>query len=329
MEGDTKQQYRAPETTFFKLVVEPAILVGSGGCDLRQVKSWATREFARGKLYRTGVNYIELTAASTSDISDALTSVYDGNKAEFFISSATPGGISTEENITITFPVLRNNASVGLTFEEPVVTSMGHPLVIEDRCETDYCIEAQNSLTITMPDAKQLTVGSIDVVDGTTTLVNCKVTGTVKHNSYEPLKMTCSDNNYIGTLTLDMSSAGVEIYGTINNLKVKGEAATVDCIHSSSGCGINNLETSGQIRNLIWRTPAPGILSSVSYKANTFTIETSSTSPQVFELTGGGAIQIIKLEKDINVYLTTDGQASWGIVITDAGTYKSVYFGRP
>ncbi len=33
MEGNTKQQYRVPETNVFKLVVEPAILVGSGGCD--------------------------------------------------------------------------------------------------------------------------------------------------------------------------------------------------------------------------------------------------------------------------------------------------------
>lgn len=33
MEGDTKQQYRSPETTVFKLEVEPAILIGSGGSD--------------------------------------------------------------------------------------------------------------------------------------------------------------------------------------------------------------------------------------------------------------------------------------------------------
>ena len=33
MEGDTKQQYRSPETTVFKLEVEHAILIGSGGSD--------------------------------------------------------------------------------------------------------------------------------------------------------------------------------------------------------------------------------------------------------------------------------------------------------
>ena len=33
MEGDTKQQYRTPETTVLELEVEPAILIGSGGSD--------------------------------------------------------------------------------------------------------------------------------------------------------------------------------------------------------------------------------------------------------------------------------------------------------
>ena len=33
MKGDTKQQYRTPETTVFKLEVELAILIGSGSCD--------------------------------------------------------------------------------------------------------------------------------------------------------------------------------------------------------------------------------------------------------------------------------------------------------
>ena len=30
MEGNTKQQYRTPETTVLELEVEPAILIGSG-----------------------------------------------------------------------------------------------------------------------------------------------------------------------------------------------------------------------------------------------------------------------------------------------------------
>lgn len=401
------------------------------GGELRQVKSWATREFARGKLYRTGVNYIELTAISTADISDALTSVYDGNKAEFFISSASPGGISTEENSTITYPVLTNNAVVGLTFEEPVVTPEGHPLVIEDPSGTGQSTEAQNSLTITMPDAsdvdmsldlpattvslassgtatvyksitattatntlvighgvrietlvinggnvvldggrvdllvnmasdgttvtatssdeligkisstqditlgsketnaKLLTVGAMDIPSGTATFVKCKVTGQVLHTSGEMLKMTHSDSNYIENLKIDSGSAGVEVYGTVNKLSVYGEGTTVDCVYSSSGCGINDIHTSCMIGHLIWRTLNPGILSSVDYRANTFTIATSSSSPQVFELAAGGEILFIELEKDINVFLTADNYRNWGDVATNAGTYDSVYKVRP
>lgn len=33
MKGDTKQQYKAPETTVLELDIEYAILGGSGGCD--------------------------------------------------------------------------------------------------------------------------------------------------------------------------------------------------------------------------------------------------------------------------------------------------------
>ena len=178
------------------------------------------------------------------------------------------------------------------------------------------------------PDAKQLTVGAIDVVDGTVNLVNCKVTGTVKHNSGEPIKMTGSDNNYIETLTLDDASAGVEVYGTINKLDVQGNVATIDCKHSASGCGINSLQTHGEIDRLIWRTPDPGILSRVTYKARFFTIETCSTSPQVFEINSGGDIRFIELEKDINVFLTKGEAAHWGDVARNAGTYESVYFVR-
>ena len=399
------------------------------GGELRQVKSWATREFARGKLYRTGVNYIELTAISTADITDGLSTIADGEKVEINVVSAEAGGISTEDNATIAIPAIGGNAAIGLTFSEPVVTPEGHPLVITDNCEGESA-EAQNSLTITLPDAtgvamdlslptttvalassgtetvyksitattatntlvighgvhietltinggnvvmdggqvdhlinnaeagttvtatssdeligriitsesltlgsyepdaKQLTVGAIEVVDGTINLVNCKVTGTVKHNSGEPLKMTCSDDNYIETLTLDTSSAGVEVYGTINKLKVQGDVATIDCKHSASGCGINSLQTTGGIDRLIWRTPDPGILSRVTYKARFFTIETCSTSPQEFMICEGGEIRFIELEKDINVFLAKGEAARWGDVDRNAGTYESVYFVR-
>jgi len=398
------------------------------GSELRDVKSWATREFARGKLYRAGINYVELTASSPADISDGLSAIADGDKVEINVVSAEAGGISTEDNATIAIPAIGGNASIGLTFSEPVVTPEGHPLVITDNCEGESA-EAQNSLTITLPDAtgidlyidlpmstvtlatsgtatvyknvsartaintlivgpgvrietlatnggnvildggrvdnlinvssegttvtatssdeligriitlesltlgsnepdaKQLTVGAIDVVDGTVNLVNCKVTGTVKHNSGEPIKMTCSDSNYIETLTLDMSSAGVEVYGTINKLNVQGNVATIDCKHSASGCGINSLHTDGEIDRLIWRTPDPGILSRVTYKARFFTIETSSTSPQEFMICEGGEIRFIELEKDINVFLAT-GSGSWGDVDRNAGTYESVYLVR-
>lgn len=400
------------------------------GDDVRDVKSWATREFARGKLYRAGINYVELTASSPADISVGLSTIADGDKVEINVVSAEAGGISTEDNATIAIPAIGGNASIGLTFSEPVVTPEGHPLVITDNCEGESA-EAQNCLTIILPDAtdvamdlslptttvalassgtetvyksitattatntlvighgvhietltinggnvvmdggrvdllinnaeagttitatssdqmidmitsthdltlgsketgsKLLTVGAMDIPSGTATFVKCKVTGQVLHTSGEMLKMTHSDSNYIENLKIDSGSAGVEVYGTVNKLSVYGEGTTVDCVYSSSGCGINDIHTSCMIGHLIWRTLNPGILSSVDYRANTFTIATSSSSPQVFELAAGGEILFIELEKDINVFLTADNYRNWGDVATNAGTYDSVYKVRP
>lgn len=395
------------------------------GSDIRNIKTWTTREFARGKLYRAGINYVEMSASSTSDISDGLSSIAAGEKVEINIA----GNISTKDAATIAIPVVGGNASIGLTFAEPVVTPDGHPLVITDGSAAESSA-AQNSLTITLPDAtdvnmdlslpkttvtlassgtatvyksisattatntlvighgvhiktltinggnvvmdggrvdnlinnasagtaitatssdqmidiitsthdltlgsketgsKLLTVGDMEVTAGALNFVKCRVTGTLSHTSSSMLKMTYSGSNYIEKLNLDYGSAGVEVYGTVNELYVYADGATVDCKYGSSGCGINFIHTMGQIKTLIWRTPDPGILSTVNYKVYIFRIETSRTDAQVFTLSDGGRVQVFELMKDINVFLTAEGRQSWGNPIL-AGDYDSIYYVRP
>ncbi len=398
--------------------------------ELRDVKSWATREFARGKLYRAGINYVELTASSPADISDGLSAIADGDKVEINVVSAEAGGISTtEDNATIAIPAIGGNASIGLTFAEPVVTPDEHPLVITDGSAAESSA-AQNSLTITLPDAtdvnmdlslpkttvtlassgtatvyksisattatntlvighgvhietltinggnvvmdggrvdllinnaeagttitatssdqmidmitsthdltlgsketgsKLLTVGDLEVTAGAVTFIKCKATGIVQHTSGDMLKMTYSGSNYIERLNLDYGSAGVEVFGTVNNLYVYAEGATVDCKYGSSGCGINYIHTMSPIRTLIWRTLNAGILSTVNYRVYIFRIETSSSNAQVFTLYDGGRIQVFELMKDINVFLTAEGRQSWGNPIL-AGDYDSIYYVQP
>lgn len=399
------------------------------GSELRDVKSWATREFARGKLYRAGINYVELTASSPADISDGLSAIADGDKVEINVVSAEAGGISTEDNATIAIPAIGGNASIGLTFAEPVVTPDEHPLVITDGSAAESSA-AQNSLTITLPDAtdvnmdlslpkttvtlassgtatvyksisattatntlvighgvhietltinggnvvmdggrvdhlinnaeagttitatssdemigeitsthdltlgsketgsKLLTIGDMEVTAGAVTFINCKATGTVMHTSSDMLKMTYSGSNYIERLNLDYGSAGVEVYGTVNELYVYADGATVDCKYGSSGCGINFIQTMGQIKTLIWRTLNAGILSTVNYRVYIFRIETSSSNAQVFTLSDGGRVQVFELMKDINVFLTAEGRQSWGNLIL-AGDYDSIYYDQP
>ena len=108
------------------------------GSNIRNIKTWTTREFVRGKLYRAGINYVELTASSPADISDGLSAIADGDKVEINVVSAEAGGISTEDNATIAIPAIGGNASIGLTFSEPVVTPEGHPLVITDNQPDHY-----------------------------------------------------------------------------------------------------------------------------------------------------------------------------------------------
>lgn len=399
------------------------------GSNIRNIKTWTTREFVRGKLYRAGINYVELTASSPADISDGLSAIADGDKVEINVVSAEAGGISTEDNATIAIPAIGGNASIGLTFSEPVVTPEGHPLVITDNCEGESA-EAQNSLTITLPDAtdvnmdlslpkttvtlassgtatvyksisattatntlvighgvhietltinggnvvmdggrvdhlinnaeagttitatssdemigeitsthdltlgsketgsKLLTIGDMEVTAGAVTFINCKATGTVMHTSSDMLKMTYSGSNYIERLNLDYGSAGVEVYGTVNELYVYADGATVDCKYGSSGCGINFIQTMGQIKTLIWRTLNAGILSTVNYRVYIFRIETSSSNAQVFTLSDGGRVQVFELMKDINVFLTAEGRQSWGNPIL-AGDYDSIYYDQP
>jgi NAD(P)-dependent dehydrogenase (short-subunit alcohol dehydrogenase family) len=395
------------------------------GSDIRNIKTWTTREFARGKLYRAGVNYVEMSASSTSDISDGLSSIAAGEKVEINIA----GNISTDDAATIAIPVVGGNASIGLTFAEPVVTPDGHPLVITDGSAAESSA-AQNSLTITLPDAtdvnmdlslptttvalassgtatvyksisattatntlvighgvhietltinggnvvmdggrvdllinnaeagttitatssdqmidkitsthdltlgseetgsKLLTVGDMEVTAGAVTFIKCKATGIVTHTSSDMLKMTYSGSNYIERLNLDYGSAGVEVYGTVNKLYVYADGATVDCKYGSSGCGINFIQTMGQIKTLIWRTLDAGILSTVNYRVYIFRIETSSSNAQVFTLSDGGRVQVFELMKDINVFLTAEGRQSWGNPIL-AGDYDSIYYVQP
>lgn len=395
------------------------------GSDIRNIKTWTTREFARGKLYRAGVNYVEMSASSTSDISDGLSSIAAGEKVEINIA----GNISTDDAATIAIPVVGGNASIGLTFAEPVVTPDGHPLVITDGSAAESSA-AQNSLTITLPDAtdvnmdlslpkttvtlassgtatvyksisattatntlvighgvhiktltinggnvimdggrvdnlinnaeagttitatssdqmidmitsthdltlgsveadaEMLTVGDMEVTAGALNFVKCRVTGTLSHTSSSMLKMTYSGSNYIERLNLDYGSAGVEVYGTVNELYVYADGATVDCKYGSSGCGINFIHTMGQIKTLIWRTPDPGILSTVNYKVYIFRIETSRTDAVALTLSDGGKIWVFELMKDINVFLTAEGRQSWGNPIL-AGDYDSIYYVQP
>ncbi len=395
------------------------------GSNIRNIKTWTTREFARGKLYRAGVNYVEMSASSTSDISDGLSSIAAGEKVEINIA----GNISTDDAATIAIPVVGGNASIGLTFAEPVVTPDGHPLVITDGSAAESSA-AQNSLTITLPDAtdvnmdlslpkttvtlassgtatvyksisattatntlvighgvhietltinggnvvmdggrvdllinnaeagttitatssdqmidmitsthdltlgsveadaEMLTVGDMEVTAGALNFVKCRVTGTLSHTSSSMLKMTYSGSNYIERLNLDYGSAGVEVYGTVNKLYVYADGATVDCKYGSSGCGINFIQTMGQIKTLIWRTLDAGILSTVNYRVYIFRIETSSSNAQVFTLSDGGRVQVFELMKDINVFLTAEGRQSWGNPIL-AGDYDSIYYVQP
>ncbi len=395
------------------------------GSNIRNIKTWTTREFVRGKLYRAGINYIGLTASSTSDISDGLSSIAAGEKVEINIA----GNISTEDAATIAIPAVGGNASIGLTFAEPVVTPDGHPLVITDGSAAESSA-AQNSLTITLPDAtdvnmdlslpktsvtlassgtatvyksisattatntlvighgvhiktltinggnvvmdggqvdllinnaeagttitatssdqmidritsthdltlgsketgsKLLTVGDMEVAAGAVTFIKCKATGIVAHTSSDMLKMTYSGSNYIERLNLDYGSAGVEVYGTVNQLYVYADGTTVDCKYGSSGCGINFIHTMSPIKTLIWRTPDPGILSTVNYMVFIFRIETSSSNAQVFTLSDGGCVQVFELMKDINVFLTAEGRQSWGNPIL-AGDYDRIYYDQP
>lgn len=395
--------------------------------EVKDIKSWATREFVRGKLYHADVNYVELTAAAPSEISNEISKIGDGEKIELNISGASEGGLETgSADNTITIPTVGGGASIGLNFTQPINGTSSHPLVITDN-SAGVPAEAQNNLTITLPDAadmdmelslpnttvalassgtetvyksitattasntliigkgvriesltvnggnividggkvdqlvnnattgtvvttndanatigsitttydmtlgskdsnaKLLTVGDLTVTGGTTTLTKCKVTGTVTHSSPSMLKMTYSGSNSIEKLVLAPGSAGVEVYGTVASLTVDADEAVVDCKYGSSGCGIKALTTNKPLKELVWSTLTQGTLADVSYKTKTLTIKTSSSNAQVFQLKQGGKIDNIKLEKDVNVFLTADEGLQWGDVNTTGGTYQSVY----
>ena len=396
--------------------------------EIRDIKSWTSREFARGKLYRAEVNYVDITAGSPSEISDKISTIGNGEKIEVNITSASESGIeSGNGDNTIAIPNIGGNASIGLNFAQPIVgTSVTSPLVITDNSSSDSS-EAQNSLTITQPDASDVsldislpkttvalessgsttvyksitattatntliighgvrvenlsinggniiidggkvdniinnstmgttitatnkdnlidvittahditlgskdskaevvTVGTMIITGGTTTMTKCKVTGSVTHSSPSMLKMTYSGSNSIKKLHLSSGSAGAEIYGMVDDLVVNTDNAIIDCKYGSSGCGIKSLTTNEPLKEIIWSTLNQGILSDVSYKTKTLTIKTSSSNAQVFNLVPGGNIDNIKLEKDINVFLTADEGLRWGEINTIGGTYDCIY----
>lgn len=190
------------------------------GSDIRNIKTWTTREFARGKLYRAGVNYVEMSASSTSDISDGLSSIAAGEKVEINIA----GNISTDDAATIAIPVVGGNASIGLTFAEPVVTPDGHPLVITDGSAAESSA-AQNSLTITLPDATNVNM-DLSLPKTTVTLASSG-TATV----YKSISATTATN----TLVI---GHGVHIKTlTINGGNVVMDGGRVDLLINNAEAG--------------------------------------------------------------------------------------------
>ena len=105
------------------------------------------------------MNYVDITAGSPSEISDKISTIGNGEKIEVNITSASESGIeSGNGDNTIAIPNIGGNASIGLNFAQPIVgTSVTSPLVITDNSSSDSS-EAQNSLTITQPDASDVSL---------------------------------------------------------------------------------------------------------------------------------------------------------------------------
>ena len=274
------------------------------GSELRDVKSWATREFARGKLYRAGINYVELTASSPADISDGLSAIADGDKVEINVVSAEAGGISTEDNATIAIPAIGGNAAIGLTFSEPVVTPEGHPLVITDNCEGESA-EAQNSLTITLPDATDV---AMDLSLPTTTVALAS-SGT--ETVYKSITATTATNTlvighgvHIETLTINGGSVVMD-GGRVDLLINNAEAGTtitatssdqmIDMITSTHDLTLGSKETGSKLLTVGDMEVTAGAVTFIKCKATGIVRHTSS---DMLKMTYSGSNYIERLNLD-------------------------------
>ena len=275
------------------------------GSELRDVKSWATREFARGKLYRAGINYVELTASSPADITDGLSTIADGDKVEINVVSAEAGGISTtEDNATIAIPAIGGNASIGLTFSEPVVTPEGHPLVITDNGEGESA-EAQNSLTITLPDATDV---AMDLSLPTTTVALAS-SGT--ETVYKSITATTATNTlvighgvHIETLTINGGNVVMD-GGRVDLLINNAEAGTtitatssdqmIDMITSTHDLTLGSKETGSKLLTVGDMEVTAGAVTFIKCKATGIVRHTSS---DMLKMTYSGSNYIERLNLD-------------------------------
>ncbi len=274
------------------------------GSNIRNIKTWTTREFVRGKLYRAGI-YIGLTAASTVDITNGLSPlVGDGDKVEINIFSANPDGISTGEESTITIPAVGGNASIGLTFAEPVVTPDGHPLVITDGSAAESSA-AQNSLTITLPDATDV---AMDLSLPTTTVALAS-SGT--ETVYKSITATTATNTlvighgvHIKTLTINGGNVVMD-GGRVDLLINNAEAGTtitatssdqmIDMITSTHDLTLGSKETGSRLLTVGDMEVTAGAVTFIKCKATGIVRHTSG---DMLKMTYSGSNYIERLDLD-------------------------------
>lgn len=270
------------------------------GSDIRNIKTWTTREFARGKLYRAGVNYVEMSASSTSDISYGLSSIAAGEKVEINIA----GNISTDDAATIAIPVVGGNASIGLTFAEPVVTPDGHPLVITDGSAAESSA-AQNSLTITLPDATNVNM-DLSLPKTTVTLASSG-TATV----YKSISATTATNTlvighgvHIETLTINGGNVVMD-GGRVDLLINNAEAGTtitatssdqmIDMITSTHDLTLGSKETGSKLLTVGDMEVTAGAVTFIKCKATGIVRHTSG---DMLKMTYSGSNYIERLDLD-------------------------------
>ena len=274
------------------------------GDDVRDVKSWATREFARGKLYRAGINYVELTASSPADISVGLSTIADGDKVEINVVSAEAGGISTEDNATIAIPAIGGNASIGLTFSEPVVTPEGHPLVITDNCEGESA-EAQNCLTIILPDATDVAMDlslpttTVALASSGTETVYKSITATTATNTLvighgvHIETLTINGGNVVmdggrGDLLINNAEAGTTITATSSD-------QMIDMITSTHDLTLGSKETGSKLLTVGDLEVTAGAVTFIKCKATGIV---QHTSGDMLKMTYSGSNYIERLNLD-------------------------------